>query len=110
MLICLTGSKNKETSSTQKGEAFGIGIFGCILDHQQLRAGTGLEFFKMADKPTMKMRKKSKSFSYDRRRDSVKVKRQTKSLSFKSAAVETCKIQMKERQVGTIHLALFLII
>lgn len=55
----------------------------------------------MADKPTMKMRKKSKSFSYDRRRDSVKVKRQTKSLSFKSATVETCKIQMKERQVGT---------
>lgn len=97
VLVCLPGSKSEETSPIQKVEL--------ILDYQHLlRAGTGLGYFKMADKPTMKMRKKSKSFSYDRRRDSVKVKRQTK-----SATLETCKIQVKEKQVGT-NLAQFLMI
>lgn len=55
----------------------------------------------MADKPWMKIKKKSNSFSYDRRRDSVKVKRQNRSLRFKSATLETPKKQTKEKQVCT---------
>lgn len=73
-----------------------------------LGAIPGFGGYKMADKPRMKTRKKSNSFSYDRRRDSLKVKRQAKSLSFKSATLDTRKSQMKERQVGTSQFGLVL--
>lgn len=54
---------------------------------------------KMADIPKRKITKKSSSFSYDRRRDSVKVRRQSKSLSFKSASLDAQKRQAKKKQV-----------
>ncbi|XP_060104125.1 partitioning defective 3 homolog isoform X2 [Heteronotia binoei] len=64
-----------------------------------LGAIPGFGRFKMSDKPRMKIKKKSNSFCYDRRRDSVKIKRQAKSLHFKSATLETRKSQVKERQL-----------
>lgn len=54
---------------------------------------------EMADTPKRKITKKSSSFSYDRRRDSVKVRRQSKSLSFKSATLDAQKRQAKKKQV-----------
>lgn len=53
----------------------------------------------MADTPKRKITKKSSSFSYDRRRDSVKVRRQSKSLSFKSATLGAQKRQAQKKQV-----------
>lgn len=54
---------------------------------------------EMAETPKRKITKKSSSFSYDRRRDSVKVRRQTKSLSFKSATLGAQKRQAQKKQV-----------
>ena len=54
---------------------------------------------EMADTPKRKITKKSSSFSYDRRRDSVKVRRQSKSLSFKSATPGSQKRQAQKKQV-----------
>uniref|UniRef100_A0A8C3EDU6 Partitioning defective 3 homolog n=1 Tax=Corvus moneduloides TaxID=1196302 RepID=A0A8C3EDU6_CORMO len=53
----------------------------------------------MADTPKRKITKKSSSFSYDRRRDSVKVRRQSKSLSFKSATLGAQKRQAQKKQL-----------
>lgn len=54
---------------------------------------------EMADTTKRKITKKSSSFSYDRRRDSVKVRRQSKSLSFKSATLGAQKRQKQKKQV-----------
>lgn len=89
-------------STCLEKEAFGNQcLWVSTLDYLKLGASPNYGGFKMADKPRLKLKKKFNSFSYDRRRDSVKVKRQAKSLSFKSATLETRKSQVEKRQVGT---------